>query len=111
MKEKQNMTDAQVEEAAKQFTILSEPARLYLLRALMEGEQNVTQLVEKTGLKQGTASKHLGLLANAGFIARKRDGNFVIYQISDPMVFELCKLMCCRLEEQARQRADELRAQ
>lgn len=104
------MTDAQVEEAARQFTILSEPARLYLLRALMEGEKNVTQLVELTGLKQGTASKHLGLLANAGFISRKRDGNFVIYEISDPAVFELCKLMCCRLEERAKQRADELSA-
>lgn len=102
------MSDAQVEEAARQFTILSEPARLTLLRELMNGEESVGDLVERTGLKQGTVSKHLGILAGAGFVERERQGNFVIYRIGDPVVYQLCELMCCRISESAKQRAARL---
>jgi len=105
---KLSMNDAQVEEAARQFSVLAESARLMLLRELMAGEANVGELVEKTGIKQGTASKHLGILAAAGFLARERRGNMVIYRICDPVVYDLCGLMCCRLSSEATRRAESL---
>lgn len=95
------MNDAQVYEAARNFAMLSEPPRLFLLRALMEGPANVTELVKKTRLKQGNVSKHLGILLNARFVARRRQGNFAIYEIADPAVFELCDLMCRRIQRDA----------
>jgi DNA-binding transcriptional ArsR family regulator len=98
---KSAMTDGQVEEAARLFGVLAEPARLYLLRALMEGGTTVGGLVEKTGIKQGTVSKHLGILHSAGFLVRRREGANVFYEISDPLVQQLCGLMCQRMREDA----------
>ncbi len=92
------MSDGQVEEAARLFGMLSEPARLYLLRALMEGAAPVGRLVALTGIKQGTVSKHLGILHASRFVARRREGTQVWYEISEPALFELCELMCSRIQ-------------
>jgi DNA-binding transcriptional ArsR family regulator len=105
---KSSMSDAQVEEAARLFAILSEPSRLKLLRALMEAPLTVSELIEATGMKQGNVSKHLGVLLSARFVARGREGNFARYAIADPDLFQLCELMCTRIETDARRRAAEL---
>jgi len=102
------MSDAQVEEAARLFGLLAEPARLFLLRSLMGGSRNVSQLVEATGLKQANVSKHLGILASCGFVRRRQKGNFALYEISDASVYELCDLMCSRIRREARRRAEAL---
>jgi len=79
---------------ATRFRVLSDPSRLALLHALMRHEQHVNQLVELTGLSQANVSKHLSLLAEAGFVARRRDGMFIYYAVADDSVFALCDLMC-----------------
>ncbi|GAB4243986.1 MAG: metalloregulator ArsR/SmtB family transcription factor [Candidatus Methylacidiphilales bacterium] len=97
------LSDAQIDQAARLFAVLAEPARLHLLRALMKGEKTVSQLVDMTGIKQGTVSKHLGILYQAGFLQRKRDGAYVRYEISDPTVQHLCGLMCARMQREVEQ--------
>lgn len=89
-----------LELVARRFQVLSEPARLRLLMALREGEQNVTALVEATDLGQGNVSKHLGILADAHIVERRREGANVYYAIADPQIFELCELMCSKLERE-----------
>ncbi len=103
-----SMSDAQVEEAARLFGILSESSRLKLLRALMEKPLTVSELIEATGLKQGNVSKHLGVLLNARFVAREREGNFARYALADQRLYQLCDLMCMRIEDDARRRVREL---
>jgi ArsR family transcriptional regulator len=107
-KKNSSMSDAQVEEAARLFGILSESSRLKLLRALMEKPLTVSELIEATGLKQGNVSKHLGVLLNARFVAREREGNFARYALADKRLYELCDLMCMRIEDDARRRVREL---
>lgn len=102
------MSDAQVREAARLFAMLAEPARLFLLRELMAGPANVTELMQRTGLKQGNVSKHLGILLQSRFVRRNREGNHAIYEISDPAVHQLCELMCERLQRDARDYAEQL---
>lgn len=102
------MSDAQIEEVSRLFGILSEPSRLRLLRALMMGPLTVSDLIEETGMKQGNVSKHLGVLLGARFVARGREGNFARYAIADERLFQLCHLMCARVEDDARQRLAEL---
>jgi len=102
------MSDAQIEEVARLFSILSEPSRLKLLRALMGGEMTVTELMKTTGLKQGNVSKHLGVLLAARFVGREREGNFARYGITDRRLIPLCHLMCERVEDESRQRMREL---
>lgn len=102
------MSDAQVEEVAKLFSILAEPSRLKLLRALMTKAMTVTDLIAATGMKQGNVSKHLGVLLDVRFVAKEKEGNFARYSIIDPKLFTLCELMCGRVEEDARIRLDAL---
>ena len=83
---------------AQRFKVLSEPLRLKLLMALQEGEQNVTALVKATASTQANVSKHLAILSDAAMISRRKEGLSVFYFISDPVIFQLCDLMCRRIE-------------
>jgi ArsR family transcriptional regulator len=91
---------------AGRFKLLSEVLRLKLLIQLELGEKNVTELMLATGATQTNVSRHLQSLAEAGILSRRKAGQSVYYQISDPGVFDLCKHVCGslqrRFEEQAR---------
>jgi DNA-binding transcriptional ArsR family regulator len=83
---------------AERFRTLAEPARLHILNCLRDGEMTVGELVEATQLGQANVSKHLQLLFSHGFVARRKEGLFVYYALADKSVFQLCELMCKRLE-------------
>ena len=106
---KRKMTDAHLEEAARLFAILAESSRLKLLRALMDGQQTVTDLMATTGMRQANISKHLGVLLGARFVKRERDGLFVRYTISDARLATLCGLICDRIDADAQHRIAELK--
>ncbi|MCM1982226.1 ArsR/SmtB family transcription factor [Lyngbya confervoides] len=96
-----------LESIADFFKVLSEGSRLQILSALQKGPMTVTELVEETGLGQANLSKHLKLLTQAGILSRQPSGVSVYYEIVDPIIFELCELVCGsiskRLMEQAQQ--------
>lgn len=91
----------QLQAVARMFGLLSEPARLQVLQALGDGPRTVGELVAATGLKQANLSKHLGMLFNAGLVGRSKEGNFVRYSIAEPMIFDLCRLVCDKLQRDA----------
>lgn len=68
------LTDGALPLVAERFKVLSEPARLALLRSLQYGEQTVNQLVSGTGLGQANVSKHLQVLYAHGFVKRRKNG-------------------------------------
>ncbi len=103
------MSDAALELVAGRFKVLSEPNRLKLLAALHNGELNVTRLVETTGATQANVSKHLGLMVHAGMVSRRKEGLNVYYMISDPAIFQLCDLMCAKLEKEFAKQAAHFR--
>jgi DNA-binding transcriptional ArsR family regulator len=79
---------------AEKFRMLADSTRLAILRALMAGEKSVTQVVEETGRGQANVSKHLKMLAEAGLVARRKEGLQVFYRLDDPLVEQLCRLVC-----------------
>jgi len=85
---------------AARFRALSEPMRLRLLNLLMGGEMTVGQLVEAIGSSQANVSKHLSVLRAAGMIAMRKEGLSSFCFIADPIVNELCEMMCSRLREE-----------
>ena len=89
-----------VELVAARFRILGEPIRIQILQALQAGERNVSELVEDVGSTQPNISKHLRILQDAKFVARRQDGNNVYYSIADPTVFDLCDAVCGSLGTQ-----------
>jgi len=86
---------------ARRFRVLADPARLAVLHELQGGERTVSELVDATGLLQGTVSKHLRMLHDAAFVRRHRDGQFVYYALADDDVLALCEQMCGRIEVEA----------
>lgn len=94
---------------AEKFRMLSDSTRLAILRSLMAGERNVSQVVEETGRNQANVSKHLKMLAEAGLVARRKEGLQVFYKVVDPLVERLCKLVCETIVDQAREEMDRSR--
>lgn len=94
------LTPEVLELIAERFKALAEPARLQILNCLRMGELTVTELVEETGLGQANVSKHLQLLYSLRFVSRRRDGLFAYYSITDKQVFQLCDIMCGRIERE-----------
>ena len=93
---------------AARFRALSEPTRLRLLNVLMQGDRTVGQLVEASNSGQANVSKHLAVLRDAGMIAMRKEGLTTLCAISDPIVNELCEMMCSRLREEMEAKAAEL---
>lgn len=94
--------EAMMEAVAQRFKLLGESTRLHLLNLLhTEGELPVQSLVERSGHQQANVSKHLGLMAKEGLVARRRDGLNVYYRIADPTVASLCMLVISRLRQEA----------
>jgi DNA-binding transcriptional ArsR family regulator len=91
----------QLERVAVQFRALAEPTRLAILQELKSGPRSVSRIVEAVDTSQANVSKQLRLLHEAGLLERRRDGTQVIYSIGDPMVFELCRIVCDRLNRTA----------
>jgi DNA-binding transcriptional ArsR family regulator len=84
---------------AARFRVLAEPMRLRLLHFLDQGEMSVGELVERTGSGQANVSKHLGMLLDAGLVARHREGLNVYYRVVDATIFDLCETVCTSLGE------------
>ncbi len=81
-------------QVAEYFQSLAEPTRLCLLNALRDGELTVGELAEAADSTPANVSKHLSLLAKAGFVARRTQGTSVYYSVADPDVYALCDLVC-----------------
>jgi DNA-binding transcriptional ArsR family regulator len=92
----------QLEVVARLFAVLSEPSRLVLLQALHGGPLTVSQLVEACRMKQANVSKHLGVLHDHRLVKREREGISIRYEIADPMIFNLCNLVCGKVERDAK---------
>lgn len=93
---------------ASWFRTLSEPSRLKILRALEEGEKNITELVAATGLTQANVSRHVQSLVDAGMVGRRREGLTAICFIADPSITELCDNVCNNLLKRLSQQVKKL---
>jgi DNA-binding transcriptional ArsR family regulator len=94
------LPEALVELIAQRFRVIGEPMRIRLLDALRDGPLTINELTETLGASQQNVSKHVGVLAQAGIVARERDGNRVRCSIADDTDFELCELVCGGLRQQ-----------
>jgi DNA-binding transcriptional ArsR family regulator len=94
------LPDPLVEAIAHRFRVLGEPVRIKLLDRLRDGAATVQELQEAIGCTQQNVSKHLGVLAGVGLVKRTKQGNYSLYEIADPGVFELCEQVCGGIRRQ-----------
>jgi ArsR family transcriptional regulator len=94
--------DALIEEAARRFSLLSDPTRLRILSLLLEQEpMTVTELSDALGIAAPNVSQHLARLSAGRLVTRRKDGRAVQYSIVDPSLRSLCELVCTSLRDQA----------
>jgi DNA-binding transcriptional ArsR family regulator len=85
---------------AARLRVIGDPTRIRILDLLRDAELTVTQVTERVGTSQQNASKHLGVLLQAGIVARRKQGNSAVYSIADRGVYELCEQVCGGLQLQ-----------
>ena len=96
-KQERLLTDGELAGVARHFKLLGEPMRLKILQAVCRAPRTVTDIVATTGATQANVSKHLALLAAAGILTRKKDGQCVYYGMKDPLTLKLCELVHTQL--------------
>ena len=77
---------------AKFFRALGDPRRLRILRAVLDQEKNVNDLVRLTGAPQGRVSTHLACLRWCGYVTARREGRQVFYRVTDSRVRTLLRI-------------------
>lgn len=80
---------------ARRMHAIGEPTRMRIVTMLQGREATVQELTDRLSLDTGpltqqNVSKHLGILHQAGVLARQRDGRCVRYTLSD---FTACQLL------------------
>jgi DNA-binding transcriptional ArsR family regulator len=95
-----------VELVAQRFRLIGEPMRIRLLDRLRSDELSVGELAEALGASQQNISKHLTSLHQAGIVARRKEGNRVVYSIADESIFALCEIVCGGLQSQLAELAE-----
>lgn len=65
------------------FRAIGEETRLRIMVLLARGELTVTELTRILGQSQPRVSRHVKILADAGLVARYREGAWVFYRISE----------------------------
>lgn len=85
---------------AQRMRVIGDPMRIRILDLLRDGEQSVAQITDALGTSQQNASKHLGVLLQAGIVARRKEGTSSLYRVTDEGVYALCEQVCGGLQAQ-----------
>lgn len=79
-------------------------SRLQILHVLREHPLRVADIAQATGLLPSVVSRQLGILRNTGVVRGHRQGQEIVYQLTDENIAELCDLVRKVLSEHAQRR-------
>lgn len=85
---------------------LSDPTRIFILYALNERSQNVTELTNELGIPQPTTSRHLKVLRERGLVYTERQGTVITYHLADQRVIQALDLLRSAMRDRLNQRAN-----
>ncbi len=81
------------DQASNLLRKLANPDRLLILCALVQGECNVGELAQRSGIGQPTLSQQLTVLRREGLITSRKDGKFVYYRLEHPDVLAVMRTL------------------
>ena len=92
-----------VERLSLTYRMLSEPLRLKIVLALMNGELCVQHILEVTTASQSSTSHQLRVLKDNGIVKCRREGQNVFYALVDGHIHDIIALgvkhLACKGEE------------
>lgn len=74
--------------------LLANPGRLLIACELMDGERTVSEIEQRTGVRQPNLSRDLARLRAAGLVATRRNGKAVHYRLKDARIKLLMTALC-----------------
>jgi DNA-binding transcriptional ArsR family regulator len=82
--ENKPLSDQTVESLAAVLRVLADPTRIRLIEVLERGGRaTVSSLAAALPISQQGVSRQLAVLHSAGIVARRREGNWVRYELCD----------------------------
>ena len=72
---------------------MGNPTRLQILHALRERPLKVGDIVQATELNQPLVSRQLNTLRNVGVVKCQRQGNEMVYELTDEDIGAVCDLV------------------
>ena len=99
----QPLPDGAIDLIAERFRAIGDATRIRILERLRNGEQTVAEITATLDCTQQNVSKHLGVLHRSGIVRRRKVGTSSTYEIADPIVSDLCALVCNSLRNEAGQ--------
>jgi len=77
----------------KAFKALSDGTRLRILNILLERECCVCEVMQVLCISQPSASRHLSVLHDAGFLSARKEGIWMLYNIDGQGMPDFCREM------------------
>lgn len=93
------------DEHAEVCKVLANPKRLMILYLLSGGDNSVSEIAQAIGVPIANASQHLAKLRNRGLVKTKKNGQTVVYSISDDRIPRACDLIRATLLDRLRSQA------
>ncbi|WP_435640452.1 ArsR/SmtB family transcription factor [Micavibrio aeruginosavorus] len=84
---------AQADKAAAFLKGLSNGHRLMILCHLLDGEKNVSDLIDLTGIPQTSMSQHLSKLKREGIVTYRREHRVLFYTIAQHDVVQIMGIL------------------
>ena len=77
------------EQLSRIFRAISTPARIRILAGIGKGEACVCHLEALLDLRQAYISQQLMELRDAGLLETRREGRYIFYRLTEPLLFDL----------------------
>lgn len=86
------ITENQASDLAELFSAFSDPSRVKIIAALVQGEKNVSAIAEEVGLSESATSHHLRGLRHMHLVRTRKQGRQVFYNLDDEHVKDLFRM-------------------
>lgn len=80
---------ADTEKLSRLLKVLGDATRLGIALSIGSGACSVTEIVQAVGLSQTLVSFHLRIMREAGVVTTKRNGPFILYRLTDPLLLQV----------------------
>lgn len=85
----ERLNEQTARQLASLFDTLSDPTRLRIIAALLDGEMNVGDLVERIGLSKSAISHQLRSLRDKRLVRTRKQGRQVFVALDDEHIAEM----------------------
>jgi len=82
------------DEVSGLLKLLANPNRLLVACEMMEGERSVSEIEQRTGVRQPNLSRDLARLRAEGLVTTRREAKQVFYSLADDRIQALMQALC-----------------